>query len=121
MKKILIISAVLCLLGFSGSILNSDCADQFHSASSESEYVHTSSDISEGGVNTYSHPNSPAVFGAESPQDVRSEIDPRTSVFADWTSIKRLFTTQRDYLIRSSLFQISQSVRILIFPFHSYL
>jgi len=122
MKKFLNIFALLLLLVLSSSLLVSKSADQNRSVDSEVEYVYSGSNsISDEHSKDYLPTHSPVLFGAENLQDVRSEIDPRTSISAKWSSNKRLFTSQFNYLIRSSLFELSQSLRIRIFPFHSFL
>ncbi|REL24541.1 hypothetical protein DYD21_18305 [Rhodohalobacter sp. SW132] len=119
MNKILNISVLFCLLGLSGSFLYG--TDLHSSETEESRYTYSDSSLTGDQDSAISRTKYPALFIAETLSEVRSEIDPRSSISADWASNKNKYSAQFQYLIRASLFESSQSVRNLIFPFHSHL
>lgn len=119
MNKILNISVLFCLLGLSGSFLYG--TDLNSSEFNESEYTYSDITLPGDQDSAVSRTGYPGLFFAENFSEVQSEIDPRTSTSADWASNKNSGFAQLQYLVRASLFESSQSVRNLIFPFHSHL
>jgi hypothetical protein len=119
MKKILNISFALCMLGAMSSLFYSiDPGDSIQS----SEVFRTHGDSLNGEQDSAILSRSYLfLLFAEINHEVPSEIDPQKSFSVNWSSKQNKPDLHFQYLIRSQRLSVSQSIRTLIYPFHSFL
>lgn len=119
MKKIVNISLFLGLLGLLSSIYYSSEQRSWNFYSGDDSTVeHPAWGVHNSAI--LSVPNPTLVF-AETARNFHSDIDPKSSVAANWTSHQNNGLPQTQYLHDAQSVFVSQTVRILIFPFHSFL
>ncbi|MEX0661837.1 MAG: hypothetical protein WEA58_15290 [Balneolaceae bacterium] len=118
MNKMLQIWVSLCLIGLAGNIIPN--VNQSFSTVDIVEYDSTADSNGIANSVLFSTPH-PYLFLAENVHEIHSEVEPRNSANAGWTSLQNKFYTDVLYIQRSHSFSLSQAVRNMIFPFHSYL
>lgn len=119
MKRFLNISFALCLLGAMSSLFYS--VDQNDSIQSNEVIVtHGDSLNGEQDVAILSKSYLFLLF-VETNHEIPSEIDSQKSFSVNWDLKQNKPPLQLQYLIRTQSFLVSQSVRNLIYPFHSFL
>ncbi len=119
MKRILSISFAVCLIGAMSSLYYG--TDQGTSIQRGGVFI-TAGDSLIGEQDTSIISGSYLVLlFAEINHDLPSEIDPKKSFSANWSANQYPPPLQFQYLIRAQRHLISQSVRNLIYPFHSFL
>jgi hypothetical protein len=119
MRKILNISFAFCLLGAMSSLFYS--IDQSDSIQNGKVFMTLGDSINgEQDVSIISRSYLFLSF-AEINQNVQSEVDSQKSFSANWSTNQNTYPPLFEYLIRAQRLLLSQSVRILIFPFHSFL
>lgn len=119
MKKILNISFAICLLGAVNSLFYSiDQSDVI----AKSEVFKTPGDSLNSEQNGSIIPRSYHFLSfAEINDNGSSEIDPQKSFSINYSINQSKHPLPLQYLIRAQRFLVSQSVRNLIYPFHSFL
>lgn len=119
MRRYLNISFALCLLGAMSSLFCS--VDRYDSLQSSEVFV-THGDSLNGEQDAAILPK-PYFFllFAESNNEIPSEIDPKKSFSEKLGTKQNKPPLQLQYIVRAQRFILSQSVRNLIYPFHSFL
>lgn len=118
MKLMSKIGLLLCCFGLIGNVVTSVNQPIF-----DTEAVHYSTSSDSNGIANsilFSTPP-PYLFLAENIHEISTELEPRNLIAAGWKSLVTHFPSEIIYLYRSSRFSLSQSVRNIIFPFHSFL
>lgn len=107
-----------CLFGLAGNVISSDNQPLPWVDAIEYEWSIDSNNIASSVL--FPTPD-PYLFLAESIQEITSEIEPRSFTPTGWTPLLKKYDADALYIQRSYSFLLSQAVRNMIFPFHSYL
>ncbi len=118
MKIIPKIGLLLCCLGLIGNGLSN--LNQLNITSAADQYTAPAEHNGISNSILFSTPH-PYHFLAENVHEISTEIEPENSIVASWKFNKKEFFTDELYLNRALRITLSQSVKIMIFPFHSYL
>ena len=119
MRNVFYISLLLCLIGLTNSIYYGVEHHASHIYTGDiSAADHTPLGDHESAIYASSNP---FLFIAEKSGHTGSEIEPRPSTSSNLSSKQELEMPQTLYLRQAEYISVSQSVRTLIYPFHTFL